>query len=155
MKNFSKIFLGIVVLVVLILMFRSGNERVQVRATILRDIENASVDPVKPGDLNRILNSEGPSDDSGKQQIEQFKGKVIQWALKVYEVIEKPEYYRIHVYPEEKMSGMVIFVYPRSSQEEHYLKMLKEGEPIKIKGMIQKISNKNLQINPAILLPKK
>lgn len=152
MKILLKVFLGTILIVAVILMVRSNGEREMVRSTILKNIENAAVSQIQIEDLVKSLDLSNSIDAQAKQKEAEVQGKIIQWVLEADEIIEKETFYRINMRLEKQKIGIVIFIYPSDPQDHHFMRTLKAGGKIKIKGMIKRVSNGKIRINPAILL---
>ena len=84
----------------------------------------------------------------------QIKGMIVDWELSVYNVRvanEQKKSYRVQTSGSGTV-GTFITVYARSPAEESFLKSLKTGDYIHIKGKVDGVSMMNIDIDPAVLV---
>ena len=62
------------------------------------------------------------------------------------------DYYRIVTIPSAGIPGTLLTLYPKNKKESKYLKNIKPGHTIKIKGKIKGTYLKRLKIDPAFLI---
>ncbi len=151
-NTLQKALMIFIIAAVVVLGILSGRDKGQVRTVILEDLEKSAVDPLQPRELIPVLNRDYPPGDPQVNELEKnIQGKIVQWEVKVFEVTDDQNYHTIHIYPDQEMVGAIVLVYPRTPQELKDLDSLKEGDRLKIKGQIQKLSYGKVRINPAIL----
>ena len=85
----------------------------------------------------------------------QIKGMIVDWELPVYNVRvgnEEKKSYRVQTNGSDETVGTFITVYARSPAEESFLKSLKTGDYIHIKGKVNGVSMRNIDVDPAVLV---
>jgi len=130
----------------------------------LEKLELAQPSDLAPtGELAEIL-SYG-SDFTQLQRDLKFKairGKVIEWRLPVYEVKQSDDGYLIQTgrsFRDDPLGnslvGTFLHVTPRSDDDRQLVERLKTGDVIKVKGVIDDVTIRNLDIKPALLVTEK
>jgi hypothetical protein len=77
----------------------------------------------------------------------------VEWTLSVYEVSRTGNAYKIQTGTGRNVVGTFITIYPRSDSEKQKIEALKEGDEITIRGFITGTTFRNIDIEPAILVP--
>ena len=110
-------------------------------------IANASVDKVIIRELTTALENK-PADIA----IENAIGKIVELQLQVFVSTYMSDYYRIVTVPTAVVPGTLLTLYPKNKKESEYLKNIKQGQTIKIKGRIKGAYLKRIKIDPAFLV---
>lgn len=153
MSLLEKWGLGAVALGVFVLLGLSGNEKEQVRDKILEQLEVAVVEPISLTEVRQWFAPE-PSFVLAEvnQKVNELKKKVVEWPLTVYDVVPAQEHTKVLIYLDEKQSSVDVRLYARTGEELSQLHGLKEGDNIRVRGMVQSVSAGSIKINPAFLL---
>ena len=110
-------------------------------------ILNASLDKINIRELATILD-----DKNADIEIQNKIGKIVELQLQVFVATYMSDYYRIVTIPTAGVPGTLLTLYPKNKKESEYLKNIKPGQPIKIKGKIKGAYLKSIKIDPAFLI---
>lgn len=110
-------------------------------------IANASVDKVDIRELAKILDNK-----HADIEIQNKIGKIVELKLQVFVATYMSDYYRIVTIPTADVPGTLLTLYPKNKKESEYLKNIKPGQTIKIKGKIKGAYLKSIKIDPAFLI---
>ena len=116
----------------------------------IEKIENAPVDVVNNSELARILENKH-SDFEIQNQIRKLEGKIVELQLQVFVATYMSDHYRIVTVPSAGLPGALLTLYPKNNAESQFLKNMKTGHTIKIKGKIKGTLLKRIKIDPAII----
>lgn len=129
---------------------RSGDKQPEV--SVVASLDESAVDPLQPHDLAAIYAIGSDSTDLQRDnKTAEIKGKVIEWVLEVYEVSRKGEGYHVQTSSSHNAVGTFINLSARDEQERAYIEALKTGDIIHIKGKINDVTMRNVEIDPAVL----
>jgi hypothetical protein len=109
-------------------------------------IANAAVATVNIGDL--FHNDAG----LGLDKIGEFEGKIVELQLQVFVATYVSDHYRIVTIPSDGIPGTLLTLYPKNKAESDFLKHIKAGHTIKIRGKIKGTLLKRIKIDPAFLI---
>ena len=114
-------------------------------------IANAPVDMVNVRELAKILDNKH-ADIEILNKIGKIEGKIVELQLQIFVATYMSDYYRIVTIPSAGIPGTLLTLYPRNKRESEYLKNIKPGHTIKIKGKIKGTYLKRLKIDPAFII---
>lgn len=114
-------------------------------------IANAPLDMVNIHELAKILDHKH-ADIEILNKIGKIEGKIVELQLQVFVATYMSDYYRIVTIPSVGIPGTLLNLYPKNKKDVEYLKNLKPGHTIKIKGKIKGTYLKRLKIDPAFLI---
>ena len=87
-------------------------------------------------------------------KFKEIQGKVIEWHLPVYEVKQSGDGYTIQTATHAKgdlfglkMIGTFLRISPRSEEDRRFVERLKTGDVVKVKGVIEDVTMRSLNIN--------
>src|SRR5690349_3195596 len=130
---------------------RSGNKPSS-EPSAITSLENATVSDIQPSALASLYAIGSDSTELQRDnKTAEIKGKVIDWTLGVYEVRKSGDNYRIQTSTGPQTPGTFITLTARDQQEKTYIENLKTGSSIRIKGMINGVSMRSVEIEPALL----
>lgn len=111
------------------------------------------------GELAEIFELGGDFTDLQRQlKLEDIRGKVVEWHLPVYDVKRSGDKYTIQTSSSfrggqpGKLIGTFLRITPRNKDDRQFIEGIKTGDAIKVKGVIDDVTMRNLDINPAILV---
>lgn len=116
-----------------------------------KKIADAPVDMVNVGELAKILDRKN-ADVEILNKVGKIEGKIIELQLQVFVATYMSDYYRIVTMPSAGVPGTLLSLYPKNKQESEYLKRIKPGYTIRIKGKIKGTLMKRLKIDPAFII---
>lgn len=103
------------------------------------------------GELSDMFNLMSENTDlQRKNKFKEIKGKVVEWTLPVYEVKQDGSGYVIQTVAFPNV-GAFVYVTARNEQDKSIIEGLKTGSRISFKGVIEDVTMRHLEINPAIL----
>jgi len=155
MGLFLKLIIAGLIAAVLAAVFGpSKEEQAQQLADKLQSIQEASADNLSPrGELAALYKYGSDYTDLQRDDKEkELKGKIVEWNLPVYEVSKSRDTYRIQTNNKGGYVGTFTYINVRSDDEESYIKQLKTGDMVHIKGKITDITGRNINIKDAILM---
>jgi len=117
----------------------------------IKKIANAPVDTVNIRELAKILGNKH-ADTEILNKIGKIEGKIVELQLQVFVSTYMSDYYRIVTIPSAGIPGTLLTLYPKNKKESEYLKNIKPGQTLKIKGKIEGTYKKRLKINPAFII---
>ncbi len=86
----------------------------------------------------------------------EIKGKIVQWTLPVYEVRRiSDRHYKVQTSSRTETIGTFIHIRNPSPEDTSKLIKFKTGDKITVKGKIDGVSLRNVELDPAILVPTK
>ena len=116
-------------------------------------IANASVDVVNIRELAKILtNKNAQADIEIQNKVREIEGKIVELQLQVFVATYMSDYYRIVTIPSSGTPRTLLTLYPKNKAESDFLKNIKPGQTIKIKGKIKGTYLKSIKIDPAFLI---
>jgi hypothetical protein len=90
------------------------------------------------------------TDVQRENRLNDLKGKVVQWTLRVYEIGKDGDAYKVQTDTEGAV-GTIVYLTPRSPHDRAVVEALKKGDMIAFKGTIDDSLRRQLVIKPAIL----
>lgn len=127
----------------------------------LDQLEQAKPDAISPqGEIAEIFSIGSDFTDLQRQlKFKEIQGKVIEWRLPVYEVKQSGDGYTIQTSGRAKGEmfgpkyiGTFLRITPRSEDDRRFVERIKTGDYIKVKGVIEDVTMRNLDIKPAIIV---
>ena len=116
----------------------------------IEKIQHAPVDMVNNSELGRILENKH-TDFEIQNQIRKLEGKIVELQLQVFVATYMSDHYRIVTMPSAGIPGALLTLYPKNSAESQFLKNIKTGHTIRIKGKLKGALLKRIKIDPAII----
>jgi hypothetical protein len=118
-----------------------------------QDVMFESVDSVNATDLAKTLDpANKPTTAQVERVLNEITGKIVEWQLPVFVVTEMSDHFSIVTKPDTDVPGTLLTVYPANHQDKKYLKSLKAGMSIAVKGKITGMLKGRIKINPAFLI---
>ena len=114
-------------------------------------IANAPVDMINVGELAKILDNKD-ADVEILNKIGKIEGKIVELQVQVFVATYLSDYYRVVTMPSAGVPATLLSLYPKNKKESDYLKRIKPGHTIKIKGKIKGTYLKRLKIDPAFII---
>lgn len=158
-ENKKNIALVIVAVVFIAIVMPSDKQRKQEQnaSQQLAEVQPEKMLPTgKLADIFDVMSDY--TDLQREQELQNIKGKVVQWILPVYEVSKRGDEYIIQTsgsksctYCSENV-GTFVTIVPRTQEEVDFLHTIKTNSMIKFKGVISGSTMRNLDIEPAILI---
>lgn len=139
----------------------SLKNNLNVESNLLEELDSAKPSTLSPDyTLAEMFSYNSDFTDlQRKLKFEEIRGQVVVWRLPVYEVNQSGDEYIIQtsnsyrgVRSGEKLIGTFLHLVPRNENEKKLIENLKTGDNIKIKGIINDVSMRNLVIKPAIFV---
>jgi len=122
-------------------------------STELANIENTQPANIPSGELAELFSMNSKNTDIQRDnKEEEIKGKIVQWALTVYEVnISNKEkgIYRIQTSSKSDSAGAFINIHARDAGERTKIEALTTGSKITVKGKITGTTMRNIDIDLA------
>lgn len=127
----------------------------------LDELERAPSENISPkGELAEIFSYGSDFTDLQRQlKFKEIQGRVIEWRLPVYEVKQSGDGYTIQTssHPKgdvfgPKLIATFLRISPRSEEDRRFVERLKTGDVVKVKGIIEDVTMRSLNIKPAILV---
>jgi len=116
-------------------------------------ISEALVDQINAAELATVLgNKNSLNDPETRNKVKEITGKIVQWDLEVFVSTQTADYYQMVTTPTAGVPGTLLKVYPQDNQQKNYLKSIKPGNTIKIKGKISGLQQGRIKIDPAIII---
>lgn len=161
-SNTKPVVVGGIILLLLVGIFAyvnnmSTSESVEaVENQQILDLEKAESSELKPyGELEQIYELGGNYTDIQRDnKTEEIKGSIVDWSLQVYDVKKTKGGYKIQT----SGQGLVktsINLTVRNAEEKAFVENLKTGDLIRVKAVIEDVSFRSVQLNPAILYQEK
>lgn len=112
------------------------------------------------GELAEIFTYGSDFTDLQRQlKFKEIQGKVVEWRLPVYEVKQSGDGYTIQTSGQAKGDlfgpkyiGTFLRITPRNEDDRRFVERIKTGDYIKVKGVIEDVTMRNLDIKPAIIV---
>jgi uncharacterized protein YecT (DUF1311 family) len=119
------------------------------------DLENSTASDLQPyGELTQIYELGGNSTDIQRDnKTAEIKGSIVDWSLQVYDVKKTKNGYKLQT----SGRGLVrtsINLTVRDSEETTFVESLKTGDLIRVKAIIEDVSFRIIELNPAVLYRK-
>lgn len=127
----------------------------------LDQLEQAKPDAISPqGEIAEMFSIGSDFTDLQRQlKFKEIQGKIIEWRLPVYEVKQSGDGYTIQTSGRAKGEvfgpkyiGTFLRITPRSEDDRRFVERIKTGDFIKVKGVIEDVTMRNLDIKPAIII---
>ena len=145
--------LGVLLFLIAILAIGHSSDVKPVQDPLASLMRSQPEDISPSGDLAKTFKFGGDSTDLQRENaLEKIKGKVVQWTLLVYDIHKsKNDTYKVQTESHEAI-GTFVTITPRADSDRQYLASLKTGDPFTFKGIIDDVTMRNLDIEPAILI---
>jgi hypothetical protein len=136
----------------------SSQKKPQSYVSPLDQLELAKPDELSPqGEIAEMFSLGSDFTDLQRQlKLKEIRGKVIEWRLPVYEVMQSGDGYTIqtstYATGDKKYIGTVLRITPRDEIDRRFVERIKTGDFIKVKGVIDDVTMRNLSIRPAIIV---
>lgn len=85
-------------------------------------------------------------------KIAELDGKIVELQLQVFVTTYLSDYFGIVTVPSEGVPGTYLMLYPKDSTETAFLKAIRPGQTIKIRGKVNGTYLKMIKIEPAFLI---
>jgi len=146
-----KLIIGIGFLAI-ICTFAIPNPKDQTKKDI-QQIATAPLNQINSSELAIILNKQNADMSNQAESMQkEIKGKIVEWELEILVVASLPDHFKILTRPTAYYPGTLLTLYPQNSQQITYMKNVKPGTKIKIKGKIAGILQGRIKIDPALLI---
>lgn len=152
---------GTIFLLLLIAMVAYHNGKVTLKSETainqqIVDLENAESSELKPyGELEQIYELGGNYTDIQRDnKTEEIKGSIVDWRLQVYDVKKTKDGYEIQT-SGQGLVKTTINLTVRNAEEKVFVENLKTGDLIRVKAVIEDVSFRSVELNPAILYQEK
>ena len=96
--------------------------------------------------------SKGFSNPELLNKIGEIEGKIVELQLQVFVSTYMSGYFGIVTVPSDGIPGTMLMVYPKNDSESAFLRNIKPGNTIKIRGKIKGTYLKRIKIEPAFLI---
>lgn len=159
-KSNSKIYLLIVgalfLAMVVVAVFNSNDKSSGINNGPLEKLENATASDIQPsGELAALYEIGGNATDIQRDnKTSEIKGKIIDWTLEVYEVSKSGSDYIIQT-SGDNLVGTFTTLTTRNNDEKIFVESLKTGDLIRVKGVIDGVTLRSIELNPVILYSEK
>ncbi|MEI8285213.1 MAG: DUF4352 domain-containing protein [bacterium] len=119
----------------------------------LQSLKSSPPSDLQPtGELANIFNLMSDHTNLQRENKEkEIKGKIVDWTLSVYEVRKSGKNYRIQTKAGPNV-GTFVTIIPSDQSEITFIEQLKTGDLVRFKGLIDGVSMRSLDIQPAILI---
>lgn len=127
--------------------FQSG------QSTSIETLVNATPAQLSPtGELAAMFHLGSDNTDLQREnKLKEIKGKIVEWALPVYEVEKDGKDYIVHTSESAYIIGAIVHLTPRNDQDKAAIEALKTGDLVSFKGIINDDFLRSLEIKPAVL----
>ena len=85
-------------------------------------------------------------------KVGELEGKIIELQLQVFVATYLSDYFGIVTVPSDGIPGTYLMLYPKNEAETDFLKSIKPGQTIKIRGKVKGTYLKRIKIEPAFLI---
>ena len=85
-------------------------------------------------------------------KIGELEGKIVELQLQVFVATYLSDYFGIVTIPSDGIPGTYLMLYPKDKTEIAFLKKIKAGQTIKIRGKVKGTYLKRIKIEPAFLI---
>ena len=85
-------------------------------------------------------------------KIGEFEGKIVELQLPVFVAIYLSDHFGIVTVPSDGIPGTYLILYPKNEAETDFIKSIKTGQMIKIRGKVKGTYLKRIKIEPAFLI---
>ena len=85
-------------------------------------------------------------------KVGELKGKIVELQLQVFVATYLSDYFGIVTVPSDGMPGTYLMLYPKNEAETNFLKSIKPGQTIKIRGKVKGTYLKRIKIESAFLI---
>ena len=114
-------------------------------------IANAPVDMINVSELAKILENKN-ADAEILNTVRKIEGKIVELQLQVFVATYMSDYYRIVTMPSVGVPSTLLSLYPKNKKDSEFLKRIKPGHTIRIKGKIKGTLMKRIKIDPAFMI---
>ena len=143
-----KLIIGVLLLTLI------GSLAIPVKSDLEKEREkivNAPVDMINVGELAKILENKN-ADVEILNNFGKIEGKIVELQLQVFVSTYMSDYYRVVTMPSAGFPSTLLSLYPKDKKESEYLKRIKPGQTIRIKGKIKGTLMKRIKIDPAFII---
>lgn len=142
--DFPKIIIGVLLLIIISTLAiptksKSEKERENIVNAIAATVD--MVDWAKNYNDRELLNKVG-----------ELEGKIVELQLHVFVATYLSDYFGIVTVPSDGIPGTYLMLYPKNEAETNFLKSIKPGQTIKIRGKVKGTYLKRIKIEPAFLI---
>lgn len=85
-------------------------------------------------------------------KIREFDGKIVELQVQVFVATYLADYFGIVTIPSDGIPGTYLMLYPKNEAEADFIKSVRQGQTIKIRGKINGTYLKRIKIEPAFLI---
>lgn len=116
----------------------SDNANEATKPSPFEGLETAQPSDISPhGELANIFNLMSEHTDIQRDnKLEEIKGRVVEWELRVYEISKNGDIYRITCAGTERTVGVMAEVKSTDYAQQKYIEGLRTGDLVKIKGRV-------------------
>ncbi len=114
-------------------------------------IASAPVDLIDIAELAKILDNKHAYVEI-LNKIGKIEGKIVELQVQVFVATYMSDYYRVVTMPSAGVPATLLSLYPKNKKESEYLKRIKPGHTIRIKGKIKGTLMKRIKIDPAYII---
>ena len=143
-----KLIIGVLLLTLI------GSLAIPVKSKLQKERENitsAPVDLIDIAELAKILDSKD-ADVQISNKIGKIEGKIVKLQVQIFVATYMSEYFRVVTMPSAGVPATLLSLYPENKRESEYLKRIKPGHTIRIKGKIKGTLLKRIKIDPAFII---
>jgi hypothetical protein len=155
-KSNSKIYLSIIgvlfLTMVAVAVLNSKDKSSDIKNDPLEKLENTTASDIQPsGELAALYEIGGNSTDIQRDnKTSEITGKIVDWTLEVYEVSKSGSDYKIQT-SGDNLVGTFTTLTTRNNEEKVFVESLKTGGLIRVKGVIDGVTLRSVELNPAII----
>lgn len=157
MKSFSKIlicgFFGLITFLAVTTDDKKKSKKNGEQDEPAVDLVNAPVSNLRPtGELQQLYSMGGIHTNLQRdEKTEEIKGKIVEWTLNFYDVHKMGDNkYRVTTQADDEVSTSIVLT-TRTAEEKDRMKSLTTGNSISIRGKIDDVTFRVIEIEPAIL----
>lgn len=139
-----KLLIGVLLLILIITMAIPTKSKLEKERKNILNATVASVDMVEwAKNFNNIelLNKIGD-----------FEGKIVELQLQVFVATYLSDHFGIVTAPSDGIPGTYLMLYPKNEAETDFIKSIRPGQTIKIKGKVKGTYLQRIKIEPAFLI---
>ena len=139
-----KLLIGVLLLTLIIAMAIPTKSKLEKERKNILNASVASVDMVEwAKNFNDIVQL---------NKIGDFEGKIVELQLQVFVATYLSDHFGIVTAPSDGIPGTYLMLYPRNEAETNFIKSIRPGQTIKIKGKVKGTYLQRIKIEPAFLI---
>lgn len=139
-----KLIIGVLLLTLIIIL------AIPTESKLEKDRKNILNATVASGDMADWAKNFNNIELSNK--IGEFEGKIIELQLQVFVATYLSDYFGIVTIPSDGIPGTYLMLYPKNEAEADFIKSIRQGQTIKIRGKVNGTYLKRIKIDPAFLI---